>query len=329
MDPKWHIAFCNVTITGYVGMRYADYYGSPATALQAQLQASEAAEKRFGVGRFIRPYVDTPAVTFASFLGMPVVEPQDDELPYVDGSAPLAADIQDIGRLEIPDPKTAGLMAKRWEGWQYYRSQGYNVGFGGHGGGIVTIACEISANNILLWLAEAPGDARKLLDFVVDANQAIEDFDCSLAGKGRSTGGYIGDDFSGLLSPEMFRQFVVPCYERIYAGRTSRFMHSELLRAEHLRMARDLLQITSFHGAGCRNLTLAEMHDIMGNDFWAQLTPQEMRDLSPAAIGEKIREFANSGAAFVQLYPGRDTPDRNMEAAIAAAQRECLGGPNC
>ena len=33
MQPTWHIAFCNVTYTEYAGVRYADYYASPATML--------------------------------------------------------------------------------------------------------------------------------------------------------------------------------------------------------------------------------------------------------------------------------------------------------
>jgi hypothetical protein len=37
--------------------------------------------------------------------------------------------------------------------------------------------------------------------------------------------------------------------------------------------------------------------------------------------------MAGSGAGTVQIYPGRGTPDRQMEAAISAAQKECLGGP--
>jgi len=52
-----------------------------------------------------------------------------------------------------------------------------------------------------------------------------------------------------------------------------------------------------------------------------------MLELSPTAIKDRVSELAQSGAAHVQLYPGRGTPERNMEAALAAAQRECLGGP--
>jgi hypothetical protein len=125
----------------------------------------------------------------------------------------------------------------------------------------------------------------------------------------------------------MYREFAVPCYQRLYAGTEHRFMHSELLRAEHLRIARDELGITEFHGAGCVNLTLAEMHDIMGERFWTQVTPQEMLELSPSHLADRIAEFAQSGCSYVQLYPGRGTPEANMAAAIAACHRECPGGP--
>jgi hypothetical protein len=125
----------------------------------------------------------------------------------------------------------------------------------------------------------------------------------------------------------MYREFAVPCYRRLYAANQARFMHSELLRAEHLRIARDELGITEFHGAGCVNLTLQEMYAIMGERFWTQVTPQEMLELSPARIADRIAEFAQCGCSYVQLYPGRGAPAAHMEAAIAACQRECPGGP--
>jgi hypothetical protein len=48
--------------------------------------------------------------------------------------------------------------------------------------------------------------------------------------------GYTGDDYSGLLSPAMYRAFAVPCHQRLSGTSEARFMHSELLRAEHLRL---------------------------------------------------------------------------------------------
>ncbi|NCP30137.1 MAG: hypothetical protein COY42_23880 [Armatimonadetes bacterium CG_4_10_14_0_8_um_filter_66_14] len=327
MAPQWHIAFCNVTFTEYAGVTYRDYYGSPAVMLEAQLAAKAFAEQRFGVGRFIHPHVDSPSCGFASFLGMPVVVPEADEVPYVDTTRPPITDVADADLIRLGDPRSTGLMAQRWAAWQYYREQGYDVRFGGYGGSVVSIACEISGNSVLAGMVENPAGARRLLEVVVEAEEAVAAFDASLCGEEYRGFTYTGDDFSGLLSPELYRRFAVPCYQRLHAGQERRFMHSELLRAEHLRIARDEVGITEFHGAGCKNLTLLEMHDIMGDRFWTQLTPQEMLELSPAVIDDRIRELAQSGSAYVQLYPGRGTPEENMEAAIAAVQRECPGGP--
>lgn len=327
MQPKWHIAFCNVTVTEYAGVRYRDYYGSPAVMLEAQLTAQEVAEERWGVGQFLRPHVDSPSCTFASYLGAPVVEPEEDEVPYLDAARPLLTEVTQTDRIRGGDPRREGWMARRWKAWQYYTARGYKVGLGGYDGGAVTAACEISGGQALAWFAESPEAAQRLLEVMVAATESLATFDASLRGGTYAGLSYTGDDFSGLLSPEMFRRFAVPCYQRLYAGQERRYMHSELLRAEHLRIARDEVSITEFHGAGCKNLTLAQMHEIMGNAFWTQLTPQEMQELEPDALDERIKGLAGCGASHVQLYPGRGTPDRNMEAAIAAAKRECPGGP--
>ena len=327
MQPKWHIAFCNVTYTEYAGVTYKQYYGSPAVMLEAQLAAKEYAERRWGVGRFMHPGVDMPGCSFVSFLGMEVIEPDADEIPYVDTSRPLITDVADADQIRIGDPRTQGLMARRYEAWQYYRDQGYTVGMGGYSGAVISSAMEITNSAVLIGFMENPDGARRVLERIVDAQQALGQFDASLRGATYSGTTYVGDDYAGLLSPAMFREFALPVYERLYAGNQSRFMHSELLRAEHLRIAREELGITVFHGAGCELLTLEEMHEIMGEHFWTQLTPQEMLEFTPAQIDERIAEFAQCGCSHVQLYPGRGTPEDNMEAAIESAQRHCPGGP--
>jgi len=327
MNPKWHIAFLNISITQYAGVTFREYYSSPAKTLEAQLKAAETVERRFGVGRFIKPFIDTPTGAMASLLGMKVVFPEGvDELPLVDPRFPVITDVADADKVCIGDPKKDGIMPMRIRAWQYYKDHGYPRDLGGGDTSIVTTACEISANSLLPGLVENPEGACKLLDVVMEANRILDDLGTSFRGK-PATGGYIGDDYAGLLSPDMFRRFVIPRYEKIYAGKTSRFMHSELLRREHLRITRDMLHISDFHGAGAEKLTLSEMHEVMGNNFWAQVTPHELIYLTPADLAERIKVMANSGAHTVQLYPGRGTPDRQMGAAIAALQKECLGGP--
>jgi hypothetical protein len=192
---------------------------------------------------------------------------------------------------------------------------------------VVTIACEISGGAALAGLGENPEDAARLLDVVVEAEETIARFDASVAGEDYLGMSYTGDDFSGLLSPAMYRRFAVPRYQRLYADRESRFMHSELLTAEHLMIARDEVGITEFHGAGCVNVSLEDMHRIMGSRFWTQLIPQEMDELTPAQIRDRVAELAQSGCSHVQLYPGRGVPEANMKAAIEAVRKECPGGP--
>jgi len=327
MDLKWHIAFCNVTYTEYAKVSYADYYGSPAVMLETQLAAREYAEQRFGVGRFMHPHVDMPSCDFASFLGMSVITPEEDEIPYLDTAHPLLTEFSNVDSIRIGNPKTDGLMAKRYEAWEYYKAHGHNVGFGGYGGAVINAACEITGGAILAGLLEDPEGAERVLDKIVQTEETLARFDCSLRGAEYRGFTYTGDDFSGLLSPSLYRRFAVPRYLKLYGDNKSRFMHSELLRAEHLRIARDEVGITDFHGAGCKNLSLEEMHDIMGEAFWTQLTPQEMLELTPAQIADRVARLAQSGGHRVQLYPGRGTPERNMEASIAAAEKECPGGP--
>lgn len=326
MDPKWHIAFLNISITEYAGVTFREYYSSPAAMLEAQLTAAETAERRFGVGRFIRPYLDTPLGTLGSLLGMRVVFPEEDEAPWTDVRSPIITDVAQADAIRIGDVETNAALEWRRRAREHYHAHGYAVGLGGNDGSIVTTACEVSGNSVLVGLAENPDATRRVFDVVFEANRVVARLDAGLRGTS-SASGYIGDDFAGLMSPEMFRAHVIPYYEKTYAGKTSRFMHSELLRHEHLRIARDALGITEFHGAGAEKLTLAEMYDVMGHDFWAQLTPQELVELTPARIAERIKVLAGCGAGTVQLYPGRGTPERNMEAAIAAAERWCTGGP--
>lgn len=327
MDPRWHIAFCNVTYTEYAGVTYHDYYGSPAVMLEAQLAAKEYAERRFGVGRFMHPAPEGPSCDFLSMLGMAVIEPEQDEIPYLDTRHPLVSDPDALEHVKMGDPRTTGLMAKRYERWQYYREQGYQVGFGGYGGAIISHACEMSAGQAMMWFYEKPEAMRRLLNLLMDAEEGLARFNAELTATTFTSFGYTGDDFSGLLSPAMYREFAVPCYQRLYGNSEHRFMHSELLRAEHLRIARDEVGITDFHGAGCKEVSLEDMYAIMGERFWTQLIPQEMLELSPAQIEERVKVLADSGCWRVQLYPGRGTPERNMEAAIAAANKYCPGGP--
>jgi len=324
MEAKWHVAIQNDVITEYAGMRLKDYYGSPQNMLEAQLKAAEYAERKFGLGRFIKVFIDSPCHVLASMFGVEIIYPAEDEVPS--NGPPVLDDLADADKLRVGDLQKDGLMAKRWEAYLFLKSKGYQVDVAIDDGSVVTTSAEIFGTGLFYEIAANPEGVRRLFDRVVNVQLAIRRLGESVSGR-ESPGSWLGDDFAGLLSPKTFRELVVPYYQKLFAGRTTRLLHSELFRVEHLRLAKDLLDITRFHGAAARNMTLAEMHSVMGPDFTAQLAPDELLKYSPAEVAERIKVLAGSGAGEVQIFPGRSTPDRNMEAAISAAREVCPGGP--
>jgi len=325
MDTQWHIAFLNISVTDLAGVTFRHYYSCPEASLSAQLEAREEAERRWGVGRFVHTYPDVPSARVTTLFGMRRVFSEDDEVPWTDPASNPLHDLRDVDSVPVQSPADCPAFARKREAWEYYNKQGIKVGLGAGAASTVTDACDVSGNAFLTALIEAPDLARRLLERVTDAHFAIREWCHGVSGV--KVGGGVGDDFAGLLSPSMFREFVMPLYRRIYEGASYVYMHSELLNVEHLRIVRDELGLNEFHGAGTEKVTFAEMHEVMGHNFWVQLTPHELAHLSPEQISERIKIMANCGTMAVQLYPGRLTPPANMAAAIEACRKECPGGP--
>ncbi|MBT3374887.1 MAG: hypothetical protein HN742_08105 [Lentisphaerae bacterium] len=325
MDPQWHIAFLNIATTDLAGVTFRHYYSCPEATLTAQLKAREEAERRWGVGRFVHTSLDVPGVEVTTLFGMRRVFSEDDEVPWTDPASNPFTDMNDVDAVPVLAPADCPVFAAKVKAWEYYNSQGIKMGLGAGAASTVTDACDVSGNAFLTALIEAPELAHRLLERITDAHFAIRDWCQSITGV--PVGGAVGDDFAGLLSPSMFREFVMPQYHRVYEGASRIYMHSELLNVEHLRIIRDDLGFDEFHGAGTEKVTFAEMYEVLGHNFWVQLTPHELAHLSPNEIRERIKVLANSRAMAVQLYPGRLTPPENMEAALDACREECPGGP--
>jgi hypothetical protein len=325
MDPQWHIAFLNIATTDLAGVTFRHYYSSPEAMLATQQAAKEEAERRWGAGRFVHMALDVPDARVTTLFGMRHVFSEDDEVPWTDPSSNPLTDSADVDLVPVFSPADCPAFARKQQAWEYYRKQGVKVGLGPGAASTVTDACDLTANAFLVWLIEAPDAARRLLERITDAHFAIRDWCRGLLGV--PVGGSVGDDFAGLLSPAMFREFIMPCYRRIYAGANRIYMHSELLNVEHLRIVRDEIGFDEFHGAAHEKLSFADMREVLGRNFWVQLTPHELAHLSPAQIRERIKVLAASGAMAVQLYPGRLTPRANMDTAIEACRAECPGGP--
>ncbi len=109
--------------------------------------------------------------------------------------------------------------------------------------GPITTAVLLMGQDFFLLVYDNPEKAHKLLNFAVEsalnyAKTILNHFgdDIKEGPKG------IPDDFAGILSPELFSEFVLPYWNKLYEGlkATERHLHSELLKEEHLKFLKEV-----------------------------------------------------------------------------------------
>ncbi|MCM8810757.1 MAG: hypothetical protein NC917_03815 [Candidatus Omnitrophica bacterium] len=109
--------------------------------------------------------------------------------------------------------------------------------------GPITTAVLLMGQEFFILVYENPEKAKKLLDFSVKSALNYTKTILNYFGKEIKEGPKgIPDDFAGILRPELFPEFVIPYWEKIYEGlkATERHLHSELLREKHLKFLKDV-----------------------------------------------------------------------------------------
>jgi len=174
---------------------------------------------------------------------------------------PLTAPEQ-IDALEVPPPD-GGLNAKRIEWYEAMREAtgDIDVRLNGEPVGIrialnqpgapIPSAFALAGSNLLLWTASDPYRVHRLMDITTRSHiQCIRFFDDMLGRDPKHATG-LGADAAEMLSPEMFKEFVVPYYARIwevYEGPRPLHMCGKI---DHLLdVLRDDLGVTALNGFG-------------------------------------------------------------------------------
>jgi uroporphyrinogen-III decarboxylase len=189
---------------------------------------------------------------------MEIVWP-DDQPPKC--THPLTAPEQ-IDELEVPAPDGA-LNAKRIA-WMhqmrqeaetvelYVNGQQAKLTIGlGRPGGPIPSAYALAGENLLLWMAAEPERTHRLMRIVTESHiNCIRCFD-ELMGRDPAHAQGMGCDVGEMLSPAMYREFVVPYYDRVwqaYPGRRSLHMCGNITHL--LEVLRDELRIEVLQGFG-------------------------------------------------------------------------------
>ncbi len=261
---------------------------------------------------------------------------QDDQPPKCDH--PLTDPAQ-IDELEVPDP-ASGLNATyiEWHEAMAEAASDLDVRLNGeplqvnvtiaHGGGPIPSAYALAGPNLFLWMATDPDRVHRLMDVVTESHiRCVRFFDESMA---RDTKHPVamGADAAEMISPSMYKEFVVPYYVRVwdeYGG--PRGFHNCGKNEHLLDIMCDDLQIDSHNGFGSC-VDPAALAERMGGRVVLQGGPEAMlvKTAEPdAVIDECARLIGIVGAHGGYIMTGSDTapgaPTQNLNAIVEASRR--------
>ena len=212
--------------------------------------------------------------------------------------------------LSLPDPLRGNIMGQAMEFYEYFEDRrsredffGRPVGHSEIGGGTdgpFTVACSLrGATELCLDLYEDPGYAHDLLDFVTRAAitriQAVAEF------RGRSfpvkEWGF-ADDSIELLSPELYREFVLPYHRRLvetFSAGGPNSIHLCGHAQHHFRTLQQELNVQSFDTGFPTDLGRARRELGPGALLRGNLHPQLLVEGPVEAIVAETRRLLRSG----------------------------------
>jgi hypothetical protein len=167
-----------------------------------------------------------------------------------------------------------------------------------------------------------PERAHHLLDFCV--RSALNYSHALRVLQGRPTGPKgvgMPDDFAGMFAPDVFGEFVVPYWERMYAGQqaTSRGLHCEMLREGHLHYLKQL-QITEYDPSVDHYLTPEILQRSCPVPYGLRIWPSEVVIRSARELVEMYRHLASFQPRYIMFHLDSLANLPKIEAVMQVAQ---------
>lgn len=160
--------------------------------------------------------------------------------------------------------------------------------------GPITTAALIMGHDFFMLPYDDPARAHKLLEFsATSAVNYARAITARLGGEWKPQTLLIPDDFAGMFPPSMFREFVLPYWDRIYvaSGCRTRGLHSELIRPDHLPLLAEV-KLDIFDPAVDQYVTAEILRAQCPCAFQSKIKPWEIRDLSPDELEALYRHTA-------------------------------------
>ncbi len=188
------------------------------------------------------------------------------EMQWLKGESPKCihplTEPEQIDDMEVPEPPS-GLqpMYIEWaEKMRKYadtldlRINGRRIEISvstGQWGGPIPAAFALAGENMLMWMLTDPERMHRLMEITTESHLKSTRFFDEKYGVGKRHGFSMGCDTAEMLSPELYREFVTPYYNRIYETYPgSRGMHM-CGKIDHLlEIIRDEMKLNSLNGFG-------------------------------------------------------------------------------
>ncbi len=313
-------------IPGFAGITHMDYYTMPDAWLKANLEV----EARFPGMTFLPGfYVEYGMTAEPSAFGAVTVW-EECGTPSV---RPVMADISNVARLQVPDPRTDGLMPSVLNYYKHAEKTLAETGrhirmvsargpfaIAGHLRGVTELMIDIKLN---------PKPARQLLDITTQTVIAWLKAQASvLAGV---EGILVMDDIVGFLSPDDYREFAHPLLTKIFAAFPDlvKVYHNDA-RTDHILegLAETGFHVFNFsynHDIGDVKRRIGDKVRLLGNvpplDVLVNGRPEEVAASAKACMEKTGGEgIILSAGGCVSI----GTPAGNIDALAAAAQQFSL-----
>ena len=190
--------------------------------------------------------------------------------------------------------------------------------------GPVTTAVLMMGPEFFMLVYDDPARAHKLMQFCTTS--AIHYARVIRAREGRpvrSKDQGMPDDFAGMLTPPLFREFVMPYWTQIYEGlgepAGKRSLHSELLREEHLPFLEEL-KINSFDPSVDPFLPADVLARSCRGPYGLRIWPSVLLELSTEQLVEKYRYLASFHTQYIMFHMERPSDEPKIVALLDVAR---------
>lgn len=268
-----------------------------------------------------RPHLAGFSYNHVSTLGAEVVFAEGAECNVV----PCIKEPADIDILREPeDYMQAGVVPERLRTLEELQSKRDDAaGAIGHVyEGPVTTAGLLMGERFFTLPYEDPERAHKLLAFSTES--AIHYYQAYTLHMGGKIGPHkvvIPDDFAGMLPPDLFGEFVVPYWKRLYEGLDAnyRYMHSELLRPDHLPYLVEA-GVEEYDPSADQYVTPELLQEVCPVPFTGRIQSWHFRDETVDQLVSRYRRIAACEPTLISFYMTSLWEEEKFGAVLAVAR---------